>query len=295
MITDIHYDSKISRLIEEAILEDLGMGDLTTDAIVPANAHGYGEIKVKEAGIIAGLDIAAQAFQFVDPGVELKILREDGTAVDAETLVASVEGPLAGILKAERTALNILQRMSGIATLTRKFVRAVEGTRARITDTRKTPPGLRILDKLAVKLGGGVNHRFGLDEMVLIKGNHIVAAGGIGNAIERTLRHLREGNRDIKVEVETRNVEEVKEALKLEGIHRIMLDNFSVREMKQAVEAINGRVEIEASGNVSLENVRAIAETGVDFISVGALTHSPKALDISLKILPTAARPHNRS
>ena len=295
MITDIHYDSKISRLIEEAILEDLGMGDLTTDAIVPANAHGYGEIKVKEAGIIAGLDIAAQAFQFVDPGVELKILREDGTAVDVGTVVASVEGPLAGILKAERTALNILQRMSGIATLTRKFVRAVEGTRARITDTRKTPPGLRILDKLAVKLGGGVNHRFGLDEMVLIKDNHIVAAGGIGNAIERTLRHLREGNRDIKVEVETRNAEEVKGALKLGGIHRIMLDNFSVREMKQAVEAINGRVEIEASGNVSLENVRAIAETGVDFISVGALTHSPKALDISLKILPTAARPHNRS
>ena len=295
MITDIHYDSKISRLIEEAILEDLGMGDLTTDAIVAANAHGYGEIKVKETGIIAGLDIAAQVFQFVDPAVELKIVREDGTAVNAGTLVASVEGPLAGILKAERTALNILQRMSGIATLTRKFVSAVEGTRARITDTRKTPPGLRILDKLAVKLGGGVNHRFGLDEMVLIKDNHIVAAGGIGQAIELSLRHLREGKRDSKIELETRNVDEVREALKFGGVHRIMLDNFSVSEMKQAVEAIKGRVEIEASGNVSLENVRAIAETGVDFISVGALTHSPKALDISLKILPTAAHPHNPS
>jgi len=295
VITAIHYDSKISRLIEEAILEDLGMGDLTTDAIVPADAQGYGEIKVKETGIIAGLDIAAQAFQSVDPAVELKKACEDGLAVDAGTLAASVQGPLAGILKAERTALNILQRMSGIATLTRKFVSAVEGTRARITDTRKTPPGLRILDKLAVKLGGGVNHRFGLDEMVLIKDNHIVAAGGISQAIERSLHHLREGNRDSKVEVETKNVDEVKEALKFRGIHRIMLDNFSVREMKQAVEAINGRVEIEASGNVSLENVRAIAETGVDFISVGALTHSPKALDISLKILPAAAHPHNPS
>jgi len=295
VITDIHYDSKISRLIEEAILEDLGMGDLTTDAIVAANAQGYGEIKVKETGIIAGLDIAAQVFQFVDPAVELKIVREDGTAVNAGTLVASVEGPLAGILKAERTALNILQRMSGIATLTRKFVSAVEGTRARITDTRKTPPGLRILDKLAVKLGGGVNHRFGLDEMVLIKDNHIVAAGGIGQAIELSLRHLREGKRDSKIELETRNVDEVREALKFGGVHRIMLDNFSVSEMKQAVEAIKGRVEIEASGNVSLENVRAIAETGVDFISVGALTHSPKALDISLKILPAAAHPHNPS
>ena len=190
------------------------------------------------------------------------------------------------MLKAERTALNILQRMSGIATLTRRFVDAVRGTRARITDTRKTAPGLRILDKLAVRMGGGVNHRFGLDDMILIKNNHIDAVGGISHALEKILSYRQSGCSSLRIEVETRNLDEVREALRHKGIYRIMLDNFSLDDMSKSVKMINCAVEVEASGNVSLENVRAIAETGVDVISVGALTHSPKAVDISLKIVP---------
>lgn len=273
-------------------MEDLGMGDITTDAIVPAGDRGLGEIRIKEGGVIAGVEIASHVFQLVDPGLIFKPALDDGSAVQAGTLVASIEGPLAGMLKAERTALNILQRMSGIATLTKKFVDAVKGTAARITDTRKTAPGLRVLDKLAVRLGGGTNHRFGLDDMVLVKNNHIVAAGGVAPAVQRCLGSLTAKGYDGRVEVETRNLEEVREALRCSGIHRLMLDNFSLADIRRAVGMINHAVEVEASGNVSLETVRAIAETGVDYISVGALTHSPVALDISLKILPAGTSPH---
>ena len=286
-------DSKIGRLIEEAILEDLGMGDITTEAIVPGEALGRAEIIVKEPGVIAGLEVAALVFQFVDPEVSLKTLRADGSRVEAAAAVAMVDGSLPSILKAERTALNFLQRMSGIATLTTKYVDAVKGTRAQITDTRKTVPSLRILDKLAVQLGGGVNHRFGLDDMVLIKDNHIAAAGGIGPAMERCLRFLSDNKYAVKVEVETKNLGEVREALRHARIHRIMLDNFSLDVMRKAVGLVNHAVEVEASGKVSLDNVRKIAETGVDFISVGALTHSPKALDISLNIVGSPARSHS--
>lgn len=283
--TDAWSDSRITRLIEEALLEDLGMGDITTEAIIPPDATGHAHLLAKEPGIVAGIEVAGLVFHVADESIAFRPRITDGGSASAPMVLAAISGSLHGILKAERTALNFLQRMSGIATLTSSFVDAVHGTSARITDTRKTAPGLRILDKLAVQLGGGVNHRFGLDDMVLIKDNHIAAAGGIGPAIERCLSHLKQKSHAVKIEIETRNLADVEEALKYPGIHRIMLDNFSVEEMRRAVERINGRVEVEASGNVTLDRVRSIAETGVDYISVGALTHSVKALDISLDVI----------
>jgi nicotinate-nucleotide pyrophosphorylase (carboxylating) len=284
ILSDAVGDGRVTRLIEEAILEDLGVGDITTDGIVSHELPGRGDILVKETGVIAGLSVAGLVFQFIDPEIVMNLRRPSGSRVEAGTVVATAEGSFASLLKAERTALNILQRMSGIATLTAKFVDAVKGTNARITDTRKTPPGLRILDKLAVRVGGGINHRFGLDDMALIKDNHIAAAGGIGPAIERCLQYLQGKKYSVRVEIETKNLDEVQQVLKYSGIHRIMLDHFSLDEMKRAVQLIDHKLEVEASGNVSLENVHTIAETGVDVISVGALTHSPKALDISMKI-----------
>jgi nicotinate-nucleotide pyrophosphorylase (carboxylating) len=213
---------------------------------------------------------------------------QDGSPVKPGLVLARIDGNAKGILRGERTALNFLQRMSGIATLTGEFVRAVAGTGAKITDTRKTAPGLRALDKMAVRLGGGVNHRFGLDDMVLIKDNHIVAAGGIAPAVTRCRKYLAEHRIDARIEVETKNMAEVDEALSCPGVGRIMLDNFDTGEMKKAVERIGRRVEVEASGGITLATVRAVAETGVDFISVGALTHSVKALDISLELSQTA-------
>jgi nicotinate-nucleotide pyrophosphorylase (carboxylating) len=223
-------------------------------------------------------------FRIVDPELGFHQPVEDGTAVTAGMVAAKLHGPLASVLKGERTALNVLQRMSGIATLTRRYVDAVRGTRAKIIDTRKTAPGLRILDKKAVRLGGGENHRFGLDDMMLIKDNHIAASGGIAAALDACRKYLSTKRFSSKVEIETKSIAEVREALEHGGMQRIMLDNFSVGEMRDAVALIGRKVEVEASGNVSLDNVRSIAETGVDFISVGALTHSPRALDISLKI-----------
>lgn len=279
-------ESNLSRIIDEALFEDIGMGDVTTDSIVPANLQGRAELLVKAEGVLAGVGVAAQVFYQVDSDLAIETRMVDGSAVKRGDVVASINGSAASILKAERTALNFLQRMSGIATLTQHFVRLVSGTKTRITDTRKTAPTLRLIDKLAVEIGGGVNHRFGLDDMVLIKDNHIAVAGGIRPAIERCLTHLQSEKRTIKVEVETKNIAEVREALTYDGIHRIMLDNFSIVEMREAIRIISGRVEVEASGNVSPETVRSIAETGVDFISIGALTHSPSALDISLEFLP---------
>ncbi|HEV8537451.1 MAG TPA: carboxylating nicotinate-nucleotide diphosphorylase [Bacteroidota bacterium] len=283
-------DSRISRILEEALLEDVGMGDVTTEGILLPDAIGRGDIIAKEPGLIAGLDVVHTLFQIVDRELLFTQYMNDGSAVARSARVASVEGNLVSILKCERTALNILQRMSGIATLTRKFVDAVNGTRAKITDTRKTAPGLRILDKLAVKIGGGVNHRFGLDDMVLIKDNHVAAAGSIDAAIDRCLAFLSAKKYQLRIEVEATSVEEVGMVLRHTGVHRIMLDNFSTDEMRRAVELIGHSVEVEASGNVSLQSVRAIAETGVDFISVGALTHSPRALDISLDLAPPSSQ-----
>jgi nicotinate-nucleotide pyrophosphorylase (carboxylating) len=287
---DFLDDGRISRILEEAIIEDIGTGDVTTDATVPPGDLGQGTVLLKEGGVVSGLQIMAAVFAIIDPAVEFLALVEDGAEYPAGTKLATLHGPLASILKGERTALNIIQRMSGISTLTNRFVKAVEGTRAKITDTRKTVPGFRLLDKLAVKIGGGVNHRFGLDDMVLIKDNHIEAAGSVSRALERTIAYLKVHHSQLKIEIETKNIAEVEEALQFPSVNRIMLDNFRVDEMKKAVDLIRGRVEVEASGNVSMETVRPIAETGVDFISIGALTHSPKALDISLKISSASKR-----
>jgi nicotinate-nucleotide pyrophosphorylase (carboxylating) len=289
-VTEYLGDSQLSAAIEGALMEDLGMGDVTTDSVVDPEAHGKGEFLVKEDGVLAGLVVAALVFQTVDPSIHFHPRTSDGDMVARGTNAAMVHGPLQALLKAERTALNFLQRMSGIATLTRRFVDAVEGTQAKITDTRKTVPGLRLFDKMAVRMGGGVNHRFGLDDMAMIKDNHIAAAGGITPAVTRFNEWAASASHPVLLEVETKNLDEVREALSLPGIHRIMLDNFTIDAMREAVKVIGKRVQVEASGNVSLATVRAIAETGVDYISVGALTHSAKALDVSLEIttLPSA-------
>ncbi len=287
MISEIVNDSRISRIVELALLEDVGMGDVTSDATIPDGQRCSAEFVCKANGIVAGLEVARLVFQFCDSEIGFEPLVVDGSSVSEGTVLARVEGSSRSTLRGERTALNFLQRMSGIATLTRKYVEAIIGTPARITDTRKTVPGLRVLDKWAVRLGGGVNHRFGLDDMVLIKDNHVVAAGGIRNAIESCVAHLRREGLDLSIEVETKNLNEVHEALQCEGVRRIMLDNFPTNEMREAVALIAHRVEVEASGGITLDNVREVAETGVDFISIGALTHSVKALDISLEIVHT--------
>jgi nicotinate-nucleotide pyrophosphorylase (carboxylating) len=282
------HNSRVKRIIEQALYEDIGLGDATSEAVVPADMLGDAILLAKADGIVAGLEVAEIVFRYVDE--ELSVIRavQDGGQVHRGDRIGIVNGPARSILKGERVALNFLQRMSGIATLTRKFVDAVQGTGVKITDTRKTVPGLRVLDKLAVTLGGGVNHRFGLDDMVLIKDNHVIAAGGIKPAIERCIDYLTKEEIDIPIEVETRSLDEVREAMacfdKGKEFNRIMLDNFRFDAMREAVTLIAKRVEVEASGTMTLQNVRNAAETGVDLISVGALTHSVQALDISLEL-----------
>jgi nicotinate-nucleotide pyrophosphorylase (carboxylating) len=266
--------------VAAALAEDVGEGDVTTDLILDRDAPGRAVIRAKQEGIVAGTEAAALVFAAVDPDLSADTLVEDGLGVRPGDEVMRLAGRGPSILKGERTALNFLQRMSGIATLTAAFVRAVGGTHARITDTRKTAPGLRLADKLAVRAGGGVNHRFGLHDMILIKDNHIAAAGGVAAAVKRCAR--RPG---LSLEVETATLDDVAEALRCPGVTRIMLDNFTVDAMREAVRMVGGRLEVEASGNVSLANVGAVAGTGVDFISVGALTHSAPALDLSLDYL----------
>ena len=286
-------DGRITRIVELALMEDIGLGDITSEAVLGEADQGSADFLCKQEGIAAGLEVAEIVFACCDQHITVEPAVRDGSPIRPGDILARVHGSARGILRGERTALNFLQRMSGIATLTNAFVRAVAGTGAKITDTRKTAPGLRPLDKLAVRLGGGVNHRFGLDDMVLVKDNHIVAAGGIAIAIDRCRRSLAERGLDARIEVETKNIDEVGEALSSPGVDRIMLDNFTPAAMKTAVEKIGRRVEVEASGGVTLSTVRAIAETGVDFISVGALTHSAHALDISLEFTRhTRPAPH---
>ena len=267
-------------IIQLALEEDIGSGDVTTMSVLPATVRLSGRILCKEEGVVAGLDVARSVFRAVDEETLFAVWVDDGDLVGNGTTLATVTGPGAAILSAERVALNFLQRMSGIATMTRRFVKAVEGTKAVILDTRKTAPGLRALDKLAVKLGGGQNHRFGLYDMVLIKDNHIAAAGSIAEAIRR-VRAVAE--KRLPIEVEVASLVQFREALAAEP-DRIMLDNMSLGDMAEAVALAGDAVELEASGNVTLSNVAQIAATGVDFISVGALTHSVRALDISLEI-----------
>lgn len=278
-------DSRIGRLIEQALFEDVGFGDITSESLIPEEQLGRAEFIAKESGIISGVDIVTLVFSSVDGQVTFEPAVQDGALVEKGVSIGLLHGPVRSLLTGERVALNFLQRMSGIATLTHKYVHAVAGTKAKITDTRKTVPGLRVLDKKGVLDGGGINHRFALDSMVLIKDNHVAAAGSVTNAILRCKEYLKRQEIEIKIEVETTTIDQVKEVLTIGGIDRIMLDNFPLDRMKEAVGLINGAIEVEASGGVTLQTARAIAETGVDVISVGALTHSPKALDISLEFL----------
>lgn len=275
---NLHPD--ILEAIRRALAEDIGGGDATSNSILPSAARMSGQIIAKQDGVIAGLDVAEAVCRAVDAGIAFRALAGEGDRVEDRQIVAALDGPARSLLTAERTALNFLGRMSGIASLTRQFVEAVADTQAVILDTRKTAPGLRMADKLAVLRGGGQNHRIGLYDMILIKDNHIDFAGSITDAVTRA----RAANSGLEIEVEARSLDHVREALAL-GVERILLDNMSLETMREAVRLTAGRAKLEASGNVSLETVRAIAETGVDYISSGALTHSAKVFDVSLDFL----------
>jgi nicotinate-nucleotide pyrophosphorylase (carboxylating) len=272
--------AEVSESIRRALEEDIGSGDVTTDNIVPAGASLRGRIVAKQTGVVAGIQVAQAVWRELDHRITFTPKITDGASVETRTVVTEVAGPARALLTGERVALNFLGRMSGIATLTRQFVDAVASTNAVILDTRKTAPGLRFTDKLAVRLGGGQNHRTGLFDMVLIKDNHIDFAGSITAAVTR----VREAGVKVEIEVEARTLEHVREALAL-GVERILLDNMTPELMREAVQICAGRAKLEASGNVSLETVLEVARTGVDFISVGALTHSPKVFDVSLEFV----------
>lgn len=271
--------SDAQKIVAQALAEDVGGADVTTNSIIPEAAIVTGTIVAKAAGVIAGLQVADMTFRAVDGAVTFRSRVADGDAVQIRQMIADVEGPARAIVSAERTALNFLGRMSGIATATREFVNEVRGTKAKILDTRKTAPNLRLFDKMAVRHGGGDNHRMGLFDMILIKDNHIDFAGSITEAVRRA----RQATAGLEIEVEARTLADVSECLEL-GVKWIMLDNMPLAETREAVRLVNGRAKVEASGNVGINNVRAIAETGVDYISVGALTHSVRALDVSLVV-----------
>lgn len=273
--------SQIDFLIETALKEDVGTGDITTDTLIPPDARAKAYLTAKSGGVIAGLLVAERVFRKLDSGIRWHNRVEDGKAVASKTVIAEVEGKLRAMLTGERTALNFLQRMSGIATETSKYVSLLKSYRTKILDTRKTLPGHRMLDKYAVSMGGGTNHRIGLYDMVMIKDNHIKAAGSITKAVEGIKGNIAEG---IKIEVEATNLDEVKEALSA-NVDIIMLDNMSTDLMRKAVRIIDGKAKVEASGSMSLERLKEVAVTGVDFISVGAITHSVKALDISMNMV----------
>ncbi|MFZ0455678.1 MAG: carboxylating nicotinate-nucleotide diphosphorylase [Ignavibacteriaceae bacterium] len=276
-------DYEIEKIIKNALNEDIGRADITTTAIVHDTTMGEGIFLVKQNGMLAGFEIAENVLKLVDNNLKFKKFFKDGDKVKKGDIAARVTGKASSILTSERTALNFFQRMSGIATAANKYQEKISHTKAQIIDTRKTVPGLRLIDKLAFKLSGCANHRMGLYDMFLIKDNHISAAGSITNAMKKCKDYRKKFNLDSKIEVETTNIEQVTEALDCE-VDIIMLDNFNPAEMKKAVELINGNAEIEASGNITLDTVKEIAETGVDYISVGAITHSVKALDISLEL-----------
>ena len=286
MRLSILHDSTMLQRIETALREDIGTGDITTECTVPSDLEGEGVFLAKANGVLSGMEVAATVMQLVDRDLIIDATVTDGMPVLRSAKIAVVRGRIASMLTAERTALNFLQRMSGIATTTAALMKLIEGTAAQILDTRKTVPGLRIFDKLAVTHGRGTNHRFGLDDMVLIKDNHIAAAGGLKEAVDLVAARLPK-DRGIRIEVETADLNQVIEALTCEAVDIIMLDNYSLDEMATAVKLIRGRredVRIEASGNVNEQTVRGIAETGVDMVSVGGLTHSVRALDISFNI-----------
>ncbi|MBD0823956.1 carboxylating nicotinate-nucleotide diphosphorylase [Aestuariibaculum marinum] len=285
MITQEQFDQEVKSIIANAIREDVGDGDHSSLACIPENARGKAKLLVKDKGIIGGVNFAKKVFAYVDKNLKLDILIEDGSEVTYGDVVMYIEGPSRSILKAERTVLNAMQRMSAIATKTRMFVDLVKGTNTTILDTRKTTPGIRVLEKWAVKLGGGENHRFALYDMIMLKDNHIDFAGGITNAVEMTKQYLKETGRDLKIMVEARDLVEVQEILTLDGVYRILLDNFDYEDTRKAVKMIGDKCLTESSGNINESTIRFYAECGVNFISCGALTHSVHNMDLSLKAI----------
>ncbi len=271
------------RLIDLAFAEDIGDGDHTTLCCIPDDAMGKSHLLIKEEGILAGVEVAKKVFARFDNTMDVQVKINDGAHVKPGDIAMVVTGKVRSLLQTERLMLNIMQRMSGIATMTNRYVKRLEGTKTHILDTRKTTPGMRMLEKQAVKIGGGVNHRIGLFDMILLKDNHVDFAGGISNAINRCHAYLKEKGLDLKIEIEVRNFDELQQAIDCGGIDRIMLDNFSVADTKKAVDIVAGRYETESSGGITYDTIRDYAECGVDFISVGALTHSVKGLDMSFK------------
>ncbi len=279
----LSVDQLEDKLIDLAFAEDIGDGDHTTLCCIPEDAMGKSHLLIKEEGILAGIEVAKKVFDRFDSTMQVEVLIEDGTHVKPGDIAMIVTGKIRSLLQTERLMLNIMQRMSGIATMTNRYVRLLEGTKTRVLDTRKTTPGLRMLEKQAVKIGGGTNHRIGLFDMILLKDNHIDFAGGIANAINRCHAYLKEKGLDLKIEIEVRNFDELQQVLDCGGVDRIMLDNFTPEDTKKAVDIIAGRYETESSGGITFETIRSYAEQGVDFVSVGALTHSVKGLDMSFK------------
>ena len=281
----MNIEKLVNNLIDLGFAEDIGDGDHTTLCSIPATAIGKSQLLIKETGILAGVKVAKDIFHKFDSDLSIEVLINDGAHVKPGDVAFVVSGKVSSILQCERLVLNTMQRMSGIATITNQYVKRLEGTNAKVLDTRKTTPGMRMLEKAAVKIGGGENHRIGLFDMILLKDNHVDFAGGIENAINGAHCYLKENNKQLKIEIEVRNFDELNEVLRIGGVDRIMLDNFSPEQTRKAVEMVDGRVDLESSGGITMDTIREYAETGVDFISVGALTHSVKSLDMSLKAI----------
>jgi len=279
------YNNYAKDFIKLALAEDVGDGDHTSLSCIPETQMGRARIIAKQDGYLAGVDIAKLVYETFDPELKTTVYIADGSPIKIGDVILEIEGKELSILQTERLALNFMQRMSGIATQTNEYVKLLDGLKTKILDTRKTTPGLRLFEKLAVQLGGGGNHRMGLYDMIMIKDNHIDFAGGIKQAIERTQSYLKTHNKNLKIEVEARSFDEIKEIMEVGGIHRIMIDNFTVEDTKKAIEIIGGKYETESSGGITKETIRAYAECGVDYISVGALTHQIKSLDLSLKAI----------
>lgn len=285
MIHSSKFKKELDLVITNAVREDVGTGDHSSLACIPENAVGKAKLLVKDKGILAGVEFAKKVFEYIDPNLKMEIFIKDGEPVEKGEVAFHVSGNSQSILKAERLALNGMQRMSAIATKTHKFVEVLYGTETKILDTRKTTPGIRVLEKWAVKIGGGENHRWGLDDMIMLKDNHIDFAGGITPAIEKTKAYLKENQLDLKIIVEARNLKEIETILESEGVYRILIDNFDYETTKKAVRLIDGKCLTESSGGITLETAKAYAECGVDFISSGSLTHSVHNMDLSLKAM----------
>lgn len=283
MITQEQFEKELDLIIANAIREDVGDGDHSSLACIPASAQGKAKLLCKDQGILAGIAFAKRVFEYVDPNLEMEVLMEDGSEVNHGDIAFYVSGSSQSILKAERLVLNVIQRMSAVATKTKKYVTLLEGTGAQVLDTRKTTPGIRALEKWAVKIAGGVNHRFALYDMIMLKDNHIDFAGGVTAAIQKTTAYLAENSKDLKIIVEARNLEEIKEIMQNTGVHRILIDNFNYEDTKKAVALIGDFCETESSGGINEETVREYGLCGVNYVSCGALTHSVSNMDFSLK------------